>query len=181
LPKHREDFGQTLGKWGAVPGPYVVLPVFGPSTLRDTLAFPLDLSADPWFRAEPHSLSVTGAVVRVIDQRAALLDASTLIEEAALDRYEFVRDAYLQRRENRVYDGDVPIKKKYDPDAARKSRTEGINASSLTGAEPDSNGIVEAEHSASTAVESSTPPSVSFGGNAFMIKKQTLSTGNTTN
>jgi phospholipid-binding lipoprotein MlaA len=164
-----------------VPGPYVVLPVFGPSTLRDTFAFPLDLRADPWFHAEPHSLSAAGAVVRVIDQRAALLDASTLIEEAALDRYEFVRDAYLQRRENHVYDGDVPIKKKYDPDAAQKSRTESVNVSSRIEAEPESNGIVEAEHPSSTVAERNTLPSVSFGGNAFMIKKQTLSIENTTN
>ena len=181
LPKHREDFGQTLGKWGVVPGPYVVLPVFGPSTLRDTLALPLDLEADPWFRAEPHELSVAGAVVRVIDQRAALLDASTLIEEAALDRYEFVRDAYLQRRENHVYDGDVPIKKKYDPDAAKKSSAERIKASSQVDEEPGSNNIVESEHSALTAAKSTAPPPVSLEGNASMIKKQALSSGNTNN
>ncbi len=118
LQKHREDFGQTFGKWGVAPGPYIVLPVFGPSTLRDTLAMPIDMSADPWTYAYPVHLRNTGTAIRLIDQRAALLDASTLIEEAALDRYEFIRDAYLQRRENRVFDGEIPVKKKYDPEAS---------------------------------------------------------------
>lgn len=179
LPKHREDFGQTFGKWGAAPGPYVVMPIFGPSTLRDTLAFPLDLKADLWMQAEPVSLGVTGSVVRLIDQRAALLDASTLIEEAALDRYEFVRDAYLQRRENHVYDGDVPAKKKYDPEAAQKSRSDNASLTTRTAVEPELNSLVEVEHSAAKSADML--PSVSLGGNAFMIKKQALPLNNTNN
>jgi phospholipid-binding lipoprotein MlaA len=119
LPKHREDFGQTLGKWGVPPGPYVVLPLFGPSTLRDSMATPVDLAADPWAHAPSVRTRNTGTLMRLIDQRAALLDASSLIDDAALDPYEFLRDAYLQRRESLVYDGDVPLKKKYDPAAAR--------------------------------------------------------------
>lgn len=106
LPKHKEDFGQTLGRWGVKPGPYVVLPMFGPSTLRDTMAFPLDLKGDPWSYAEPTHTFVVGSVVRVVDLRAAALDASGLVEDAALDRYEFIRDAYLQRRESKVHDGE---------------------------------------------------------------------------
>jgi phospholipid-binding lipoprotein MlaA len=115
LPKHSEDFGQTLGKWGVKSGPYFVLPVLGPSTVRDSLATPIDLSADPWAYVSAAPWTITGSVVRVVDLRARALDASNLLEEAALDRYVFVRDAYLQRRQSRVYDGDVPTSKyEYD-------------------------------------------------------------------
>lgn len=106
LPRHKEDFGQTLGKWGFEPGPYVVLPLLGSSTLRDVIALPVDFSGDLWTYKDPVRWRNTGIVVRLVDQRAALLDASSLIEEAALDPYEFVRDAYLQRRESKVYDGE---------------------------------------------------------------------------
>ena len=108
LPKHKEDFGQTLGKWGVQSGPYVMLPLLGPSTLRDTVGLPLDIVADPWSHKDPTNVRTIGSVVRVVDQRAALLDASTLLEDAALDRYEFIRDGFLQRRQSQVYDGDVP-------------------------------------------------------------------------
>lgn len=108
LNKHKEDFGQTLGTWGVRPGPYVVLPVLGSSTLRDTIATPLDLTADPWQQKYPVRWRNTGTVVRLIDQRAVLLGASNLLEDAALDRYEFIRDAYLQRRESKIHDGESP-------------------------------------------------------------------------
>lgn len=108
LPKHKEDFGQTLGRWGVPPGPYVVLPLLGPSTLRDTTALPVDLEGDLWRYKRPTRWRNTGIVLRVIDQRAALLDAVDLLEAAALDRYEFIRDGYLQRRENTILDnGDI--------------------------------------------------------------------------
>jgi phospholipid-binding lipoprotein MlaA len=106
LTKHKEDFGQTLGKWGVAPGPYVVLPFLGSSTLRDTVALPVDYKTDLWTYKDPVRWRRVGSVVRIIDQRAAALDASNLIEEAALDKYEFVRDAYLQRRESKVRDGE---------------------------------------------------------------------------
>jgi len=105
MPKHSEDFGQTLGFWGVKPGPYVVLPLFGPSTLRDTVATPVDFLGDPWYYERPVRWRNTGTVVRIVNQRAALLNVSNLLEDAALDRYEFVRDAYLQRREGKVHDG----------------------------------------------------------------------------
>lgn len=108
LVKHKEDFGQTLGKWGVRPGPYVVLPLLGSSTLRDTVAYPVDVETDPWRYVEKIRARNVGTVVRVVDQRAVLLDASNLLEEAALDRYVFVRDAYLQRRQSKVYDGELP-------------------------------------------------------------------------
>lgn len=108
LYKHKEDFGQTLGKWGVQSGPYIVLPLLGSSTLRDTAAIPVDFETDLWQYATPVPVRNSGSVVRVVDQRAALLDASDLLEDAALDRYGFVRDAYLQRRQNKVYDGEPP-------------------------------------------------------------------------
>lgn len=108
LPKHEEDFGQTLGVWGAKSGPYVVLPFFGSSTLRDTLAKPVDLYADPLTASSdvPVRAKNSGRALRIVDDRAALLDTGTLMESAALDPYQFFRDAYLQRRESRIRDGN---------------------------------------------------------------------------
>lgn len=106
LSKHNEDFGQTLGYWGVQSGPYLMLPLLGPSTVRDTVALPLDIKADPWGYKEPVNVRTIGTVTRVIDKRATLLDASNLMEEAALDRYEFVRDSYLQARQSKVFNGE---------------------------------------------------------------------------
>jgi phospholipid-binding lipoprotein MlaA len=106
LQKHKEDFGQTLGNWGVPSGPYLMLPLLGPSTVRDTAALPLDIKGDIWAYKEPVYIRNTGTAVRAVDQRANLLDASSLLEDAALDRYEFIRDGYLQRRESQIYDGE---------------------------------------------------------------------------
>lgn len=106
LPKHNQDFGQTLGRWGVKSGPYVVLPFLGPSTIRDTVALPVDLETDLWSYKYPVRWRNTGSAIRLIDRRAYILDTSSLLEDAALDRYEFVRDAYLQRRESQIYHGD---------------------------------------------------------------------------
>src|SRR5690606_12677805 len=66
IQKHKEDFGQTLGKWGVASGPYVVLPLFGPSTLRDTAALPADIYGDPWAYVDPVSVRNTGYVIRAV-------------------------------------------------------------------------------------------------------------------
>ena len=108
MQKHNEDFGQTLGKWGVPSGPYLMLPLLGPSTVRDTAALPADIAGDAWKYKDPANWRNIGAGIRIVDKRASLLDASSLIEEAALDRYEFLRDGYLQRRQSQVYDGNVP-------------------------------------------------------------------------
>ena len=130
LPKHREDFGQTLGKWGGEPGPYVVLPFFGPSTVRDTFALPVDFIADPWKYKHPVDVRNIGRGLRVLDRRAGALDAVDLVEEAALDKYEFVRDAYLQRRESEISDyGDKSIPVYENNDAALKPERGGKRAS----------------------------------------------------
>lgn len=108
LPKYKEDFGQTLGVWGVPQGPYLVLPLFGPSTVRDTGGMLVDRQFDPSAYLYPVSLrnSLTG--VRIVAGRAQLLGASNLLEQAALDKYSFLRDSYLQRREYLVYDGNPP-------------------------------------------------------------------------
>jgi phospholipid-binding lipoprotein MlaA len=111
LQKHKEDFGQTLGVWGVPSGPYLMLPLLGPSTVRDTVALPADYKGDIWSYKEPTYIRNTGTVLRVVDARANLLDASSLLEDAALDRYEFIRDGYLQRRESQIHpDGDGPMR-----------------------------------------------------------------------
>ncbi len=118
LQKHNEDFGQTLGYWGVKPGPYLMLPLLGPSTVRDTAALPVDSVGDPWHYKRPVDVRNIGSGVRLIDRRASLLDASNLLEDAALDRYEFVRDGYLQQRESRINDGESgPRNRKAKPAA----------------------------------------------------------------
>ncbi len=106
MPKYRADFGQTLGVWGMEAGPYVVLPLLGPSTLRDTIALPAEWYGDAWSYVDNVRLRNAGIVVRAVNYRAALLDASSLVDDAALDKYEFMRDAYLQRRYKQVH-GEV--------------------------------------------------------------------------
>lgn len=108
IPKHNEDFGQTLGAWGVPSGPYLMLPLLGPSTVRDTAALPADFAGDAWKYKQPVNWRNVGSAVRVVDKRASLLDASNLLEDAALDRYEFIRDGYMQRRQSQVYDGNPP-------------------------------------------------------------------------
>jgi phospholipid-binding lipoprotein MlaA len=106
MPKHRADFGQTLGRWGVRSGPYVVLPLLGASTLRDTVATPVDFKGDFLFSQTSVSVRNTTTALRFIDKRASVLDAGRLIEEAALDKYVFIRDAYLQRRAGQINPDD---------------------------------------------------------------------------
>ena len=118
LDRHKEDFGQTLGFWGVKPGPYVVLPIFGPSTLRDTVAFPVDYKGDPIRQINDDATRYGLVTLRVTDVRVGLLQAVDTLKEASLDPYTFVRDAYLQKRQNDVYDGNPPSDFDYsDPDA----------------------------------------------------------------
>jgi len=109
LEKHREDFGQTLGRWGVEAGPYVMLPLLGPSSLRDAIGlFAVDSQIDPVGNLNHTRTRNQLTGLRIVDQRAALMYASSIIENAALDPYVFVRDAYFQRRNSQVYDGDPP-------------------------------------------------------------------------
>jgi phospholipid-binding lipoprotein MlaA len=111
LEKHNEDFGQTFGRWGAPPGPYLILPFLGSSTVRDTAGTALDWSFAPLSEVRPIDLRNTLYGLYLVNTRADLLDASRLLQEAALDRYVFQRDAYLQRRRSLIYDGSPPREK----------------------------------------------------------------------
>lgn len=108
LERPNEDLGQTFGVWGMGPGPYVVWPFLGASTARDSLALPADLYASPSSLGEStgQALGITG--LRLVSVRANLLEATNLLDDVALDKYSFVRDAYLQRRQNLIYEGNPP-------------------------------------------------------------------------
>ena len=129
IQPHTEDFGQTLGHWGVGNGPYLVLPILGPSTLRDTSGLVVDtIVFDPitYLHDDDNvAASTVLRVVQVVDKRAQLLDATDLLDSASLDPYAFMRDAYLQRRASQVQDGLVPadlIKDDFE-DAAPKNGT----------------------------------------------------------
>ncbi|MFM1806801.1 MAG: phospholipid-binding lipoprotein MlaA [Pseudomonadota bacterium] len=110
LDKNREDFGQTLAVWGVGDGPYVVLPFFGPSNVRDTVGLAVDIETDFMINTNKlnsdEKIAVNG--LRIINRRADLLDAGQLLEDAAFDKYSFLRDGYMQRRRSQIYDGEPP-------------------------------------------------------------------------
>jgi phospholipid-binding lipoprotein MlaA len=108
IERHKEDFGQTLGRWGIPTGPYLVLPVFGPSTVRDALAFGVETRADVVRNLGDVPTRNALLVVRTLEARANLLRVGDVVEEAALDKYSFTRDVFLQRRRSSVYDGEPP-------------------------------------------------------------------------
>jgi len=107
LQKNDEDFGQTLGKWGVPSGPYVVLPFLGSSTLRDAPTWAVSNALDARSYLNQDAVNYSLASLRLVDLRASVMVADASIEQA-FDPYAFVRDAYLQRREYKVRDGEVP-------------------------------------------------------------------------
>jgi phospholipid-binding lipoprotein MlaA len=108
LERHPEDFGQTLGHWGVPDGPYLVLPIFGPSTVRDSAVLPLELELDPVNNHPDVAERNAAMVTRIVDKRATLLKTTNLLSGAAIDKYSFTRDSYLQFRRNQIYDGNPP-------------------------------------------------------------------------
>lgn len=108
LEKHNEDFGQTLGKWGVEPGPYLVLPFLGPATVRDRVGYTVDFVFDlATYLTDEDGVRWVLFGAEILEDRAALLDATDLLDTAALDPYAFQRDAYLQKREYDVNDGEL--------------------------------------------------------------------------
>jgi len=143
MQRRSEDFGQTLGVWGVGTGPFVMLPLLGPSTARDGVALIADrqLSASELANGWASAAAVT--TLEVVNLRANLLSASGLLDQAALDRYSFLRDAYLQRRLDAVYDGaapmvddfaDEPAKSAAQPAAKPPAKSPATGASAPTGA-----------------------------------------------
>ena len=108
LEKHEEDFGQTLAVWGVGSGGYLFWPVIGPRNVRDTAGFGVDSYIDPVWRISAVPVRNSMVVLRFVDVRASLLPADKVVEEAALDKYAYIRDAYQQRRRNQIFDGRPP-------------------------------------------------------------------------
>ncbi len=111
LTKHSEDFGQTLGKWGVGEGPFFFWPIIGPRTTRDTFGWMVDTYVDPvWHAWITDDMALRNIMVgtRYINLRASLLPADKVVDDAAFDRYTYIRDAYLQHRRNEVFDGELP-------------------------------------------------------------------------
>lgn len=110
IPKTTLDFGHTLGRWGVPAGPYVVLPLLGPSSVRDTAGMVVDQQGDAVSEGVDHSRTRNSLqAVRVVDVRANLLRATDMLDEIALDKYSFVRDSYLQRRQSQIQPDDDAV------------------------------------------------------------------------
>lgn len=124
LEKHNEDFGQTLGYWGIGNGPYLVLPFLGPSSFRDGIGRWVDWKTDPVSWEDHIRTRNQFLALRFVNTRANLLDSEKVLDAAAIDRYAFLRDAYLQRRRSLVYDGNPPPEKDEDEAPAAKPRSE---------------------------------------------------------
>lgn len=128
LQRHPEDFGQTLGYWGMPNGPYLVLPLFGPSTVRDASVMPLDFALDPVSNHGVSSERTVATVVRLVDRRASLLRTSNLLSGASIDKYSFTRDGYLQFRRNQVFDGNPPDDEQPEDPSAGSAATGKLSA-----------------------------------------------------
>jgi phospholipid-binding lipoprotein MlaA len=109
LTRRSEDFGQTLGRWGVPSGPFVVLPLFGPSTLRDAGGLWVDRQVSPAQLSDSNTKRWIIGGAEVINFRAKMLQTTRLLDEVALDKYSFVRDAYLARRRDLIFDGAPPL------------------------------------------------------------------------
>ena len=124
IPKHTEDFGQTLGHWGVPAGPYLVLPILGPSTVRDTAALIVDTQGDAISAASNVAARNTLTATRAVNIRARLLDAGDLLDEASLDKYSFAREIHLQRRRSLVGRNPNEKEERFDlPEAGAEAVT----------------------------------------------------------
>jgi phospholipid-binding lipoprotein MlaA len=110
LPRQPEDFGQTLGRWGMGPGAFLVLPLLGPSTVRDGLGLPLDMYASAATHYAGEQASAV-SLLQLVNLRASLLATTRLLGDVSLDKYSFIRDGYLARRLDQVHDGAPPLEK----------------------------------------------------------------------
>ncbi len=128
VPKHNEDLGKTLGRWGVPSGPYLVLPVFGPSTVRDALTITAETAYDPVSKINPIGARNTVTVVRLVNSRSKFLRLGNLLDDAALDKYSFTRDAFLAKRNAdvaRSADKEVDDTQEVDKDDSKDDKPEG--------------------------------------------------------
>lgn len=123
LKKHNEDFGLTLGKWGVGNGPYLVLPILGPSTLRDSAGLYIDGYTSPMYQMNNMQARNQAYLVKGVSKRSELLNQEKVLTEAMLDPYEFLRDAYLLHRRSQMYDGNPP-RIRYDDEDSRDTTPE---------------------------------------------------------
>ena len=114
LEKHNEDLGQTLGYWGIGDGPFLMVPLLGPSNVRDAIGSAVQFQLDPVWNLDNVATRNSLAGLRLVNTRANLLDAEKVLDEAALDRYTFLRDAYIQQRRSLIFDGNPPREKLSD-------------------------------------------------------------------
>lgn len=128
LIRRSEDFGQTLGKWGVGTGPYLVLPFLGPSTVRDGAALIVDRQAAPGSLPDTSTGRYAVTALELVNTRANLLQAGALVDQVALDKYAFIRDAYLARRRDALYDGAPPMET-FDDEPADSAPAPGAAAS----------------------------------------------------
>ncbi|MBW8779269.1 MAG: VacJ family lipoprotein [Burkholderiales bacterium] len=156
LDRRSEDLGQTLGRWGLEPGPYLVLPLFGSSDIRDAIALPADTYLTPALLVPSTWQKIGVDTVGVIDTRAGLLGASQMLDELAFDRYTFMRDAYITRRRSLVYDGNPPDLP--DEDDSDDSKSAPAPAGAASGAQGGTKPALPAAPAASDAQSSSAAP-----------------------
>ena len=130
LKKHNEDFGQTLGSWGVGSGAYLMLPILGPSSVRDGIGRYVDSFPDPITQITEMQTRNQVLISKGITKRAELLNQEKVLDDAMLDPYEFIRDAYLQRRINQVYDGNSPPTKYDDEELDSEPISASINTTS---------------------------------------------------
>ena len=160
LEKHDEDFGQTLGYWGINSGPYLMLPFFGPSSVRDGIGLYVDSSTSMLKEVDHIPTRNELYAANTVSTRANLLDGEKILDEASIDRYSFLRDAYLQRRQDKVYDGSPPRQKWDDEDANAKTpdKVSANDNPESTPAELVESAPIAALVVASTAADSATAP-----------------------
>ncbi|MFM0242530.1 MlaA family lipoprotein [Paraburkholderia phytofirmans] len=169
LPKHDNDLGLTLGHYGVPAGPYLVLPLFGPSTVRDAVGSIGNYYVNPLSYIHPDGLSWALYGLNIVNTRANLLNAGDVLEGAALDKYSFVRSAYLQRRQYLLSDGkqsqalpnygdEAPLPKYDDVD----SGAAGAPAGAATGA-AGTQGAAAAKAAPASGVTAATPPQAASG------------------
>ena len=162
LEKHDEDFGQTLGYWGVGSGPYIVLPILGPSTVRDGVGLYVD-SRPSRLRHVDHIRTRNQLyLAKAVNRRAQLLDQEKVLDEAALDHYEFIRDAYLLRRQSLVHDGNPP-REEYDFEEENDFKYQQVPIPNVPSSQQDNtpaDGKPQLASAAVTAPEADTRPSV---------------------